>query len=321
MSNVLTSTKLIKSIKRKGMVPKDQNTFEDEDFLDMLNEEIQYFAVPHLMSVHEEYLVSSVDLDIVDGKTRYRIPERAIANKLRDVAYIDNNQSYYELSRISLEDLSEFSDTYSDDSTQVFYVENDEIVLVDALPFNTNSGKLRMYFYLRPNRLVLDNRASIVQSIDRVTGEVTVSNYLADFNNIPKIDFVQSNTPNKLYKYDVTPSSVSQLTGTLIFTPSDIPENLAIGDYINLAGETIVPQLPTELHPVLAQRVAVAALEALGDEANLRISSARLKMMEDATLNLIDNRVEGAPQKIRNRYSPLRQTKGSAFGISRKGKV
>lgn len=319
MSNVLTSTDLIKSLKRKGMVPKDQNTFEDTDFLDMLNEEIQYFGIPHLLSVHEEYLVSYIDYDVAEGQTRFRIPERAIGNKLRDVAYLDNNENYYELSRISLEDLVEFSDRYSDDSTEVFYVENDEVVLVESVP--TIGSKLRMYFYLRPNKLVKNEKASIVSSINRTTGEVVVSNYQALFNSLPKMDFVQANTPNKIYKYDITPDSVDQNTGTIMFDVDDIPEKLAVGDYINFAGETIVPQLPTELHPVLAQRVAVATLEALGDEQNLRISQARLKMMEEATLTLIDTRVEGAPQKIRNRYSPLRQTKGAAFGVSKKGKI
>jgi hypothetical protein len=96
---------------------------------------------------------------------------------------------------------------------------------------------------------------------------------------------------------------------TLIITfPSltTLPDQLSVGDWVCLAGETVNPQLPVELHPILAQRVAVKLLEGMGDSNNLQLAQGKLKEAEAAVLGLISNRVEGEPQKIVNPFSPLR---------------
>jgi hypothetical protein len=64
----------------------------------------------------------------------------------------------------------------------------------------------------------------------------------------------------------------------------------------------------------LAQRVAVACLEALGDEQGLMAAQRRLEMMEKSSNDLIDNRVEGAPEKITNRHGTLREAVGGRRG-------
>lgn len=319
MSNVLTSSRLINSIKRRGMIPSDQNTFTDQDFLDMLNEEIQYFGVPHLLRTHEEYLVTSVDLDVTSDSFEYEIPSRAIGNKLREVSYVDpTTNSVFELSRISLEDLTYYNENFFDNRSEAFYVQGNRIILVDDVPFN--SGKLRMHFYLKPNTLTLENRTGIITSIDRTTGQISVADLPDDFANLPLMDFVQSSSPNSILGFDITPSSVNTTTKTITFTTTNIPDQLVIGDHVNFSGETIVPQLPTELHPILAQRVAVAVMEALGDAQGVQIAQSRLDMMEKAVTDLIDNRVEGAPEKINSRHSPLRESVLGSTGNRRKGR-
>lgn len=318
MSNVLTSSLLINSIKRRAMIPSDQSTFTDADFLDMLNEEIQYFGVPHLLRTHEEYLLTFVDIPIEQNKREYTIPYRSIGNKLRDVAYIDSANNFFELSRISVEDLSDYNEDFLDDYTEAFYVQDNKIILVDEVPFG--NGAIRMYFYLRPNTLVANNRAGVISSIDRTTGVITVSNFFSDFSNLPQIDFVAHRSPNKIYSFDITPIATNSTTKTLTFTTTDIPQDLIVGDYINIAGESIVPQLPTELHPILAQRTAVAALEAINDTEGVQVAQRRLEMMEQSVNTLIDNRVEGAPQKIVNRHSPLREVTLGSTGYRRRGR-
>lgn len=321
MSNILTSNKLINSIKRRAFIPSDQNTFQDTDFLDILNEEIQYFGIPHLLSVHEEYLVYHEDVDLVANQVAYTIPYRAIGNKLRDVAFVNNEGTLFELSRISLDDIVEFND-FQNNYTNAFYVKNNEIILLSAQPFGNSTGKLRMHFYLRPNTLVEEDRVGIITNIDRNTGIVTISDFPEEFSVLPLMDFIGAKTPNKIHSYDIQPLSVNSVTKTVTFDIDDIPSQLSVGDYINLAGETIVPQLPTELHAVLCQRAAVACLESMGDAEGLAIAQGRLDKMEKSTLDLIDNRVEGAPQKIMNRHSPLQQLNTDGLSLyRRRGKL
>jgi hypothetical protein len=300
------------------MIPGDQSTFTDQDFLDMLNEEIQYFAIPHLLQTHEEYLLSFEDRELVVGKNKYRIPERAVGNKLREVAYVDSSNNYYELSRISVEDLVEYTDNYVNNVSETFYVENNQIVLVDELPFST--GVLRMFYYMRPSKLVTDAEAATITSIDRTSGVISVSNFQDNFINLEEVDFVFHESPNRVIDINKTPTAANPVTNSVTFALTDIPDDLEVGDYINFANESIVPQLPTELHPVLAQRVAVAALEALGDQEGLSLAQNRLDKMERSTLDLIDNRVEGAQEKITNRHSPLKQTQLGSYGSGRRGK-
>lgn len=321
MSNSLNSSKLINSIKRRAMIPSDQDTFEDEDFLDMLNEEIQYFGVEHLMSTYEEYLVVYEDFDLSTDVFEYEIPERAIGNKLRALYYVDSSNNLYELSRISLEDVptyTNYNNNFVNGMASTFYIQGNKIVLADEVPFT--EGSLRMFFYLKPNKLVDESRAGKITSIDRNTGIVTVSNFPEDFSNLPVMDFVQTSSPNKILSYNITPTSVNVNTKSITFSTSDIPSLLKVGDYINFAGETIYPQMPTELHAVLTQRVAVACLEALGDDQGLQRAQQRLEMMEKSTLSIIDNRVESANQKLRNKNSPLQETTIGNFGYGRRGK-
>lgn len=88
-----------------------------------------------------------------------------------------------------------------------------------------------------------------------------------------------------------------------------LPKKLAVGDILSLAEETIIPQVPVELHSMLAQRIAMRCLEALGDMQGLQAAAAKLQEMELKTGSVIDNRVEGANLKVTNRTSFLNTTK------------
>jgi len=96
----------------------------------------------------------------------------------------------------------------------------------------------------------------------------------------------------------------------IINTPTDvIPQELQIGDYVAASNESIIPNVPTELHSMLAQRVACRCLEALGDMQGLQMANQKLAEMELKTGSLIDNRAEGSPLKVVNRHGFLRQSR------------
>jgi hypothetical protein len=306
MAKVYTSSDLIDSVKVRGMIPENEKTFETEDFLNFLNEEMEMYILPYLMSVHEEYNVVSEDQDIVGTQTVYPIPYRAIGNKLRGLFYVDADGNEIRLPRISIEDKDDY---YTNGVNfygrhNAFYVQNNNIVLIDEP--NTDTGSIRMYFYLRCNTLVENDSAGLITAIDANTGVITMSNFPTDFATLPLMDFVGKKSPNKIKGYDIQPSAVNSTTKTITFTAADLPDDLAVGDYINLAEESIVPQLPTELHPLLAQKVALTCMEALGDEVMVKSIRKKMIEMEKKLFNIIDNRVESSTQKVKNRNSSLR---------------
>jgi hypothetical protein len=108
MSRILTSSKLIQSVRKRAMIPTDTSVYKDEDILDILNEEIDAGLMSTLLVLHEEYLVNYIDLPFDPSTDRYVIPYRASGNKLREVSIVTSDGNHYELSRISLDQLSDY---------------------------------------------------------------------------------------------------------------------------------------------------------------------------------------------------------------------
>lgn len=305
MGKPLTTDNLVKTVKRRAMLPTEQVTFTKSDFIDIINEEMDLGITEHIMKVSEEYLVYYEDLDLVSGKKNYKIPSRAIGNKLRGALLIASDSTTYELSRVELEDLPFFQDSYYVDYDKYsFYVQNDELIFINEVP--TTSSKLRMYFYIRPSYLVEDKYSAVVQSIDTNTGTIVVDKIPNTFDTSKLFDFTIKKVPNKILSYDIPVVSINSATKSIVFNASNIPDTLEVGDYLTLAGESIVPQTPVELHPLLAQRAAVACLEAIGDTDGLNVALRKLAQIEKSTLNIMENRVESASQKVNNLNSPLR---------------
>lgn len=302
----LTTSSLLKSIKRRAMVPDNQNTFTDQDFIDLMNEEMMIGLVPSVLLTKEEYFIFKQIVPLSSNKSNYPIPERALANKLREICFRDNSSkttgNEYEMTQIAIDDrytgLS--NGTGSSDFTgfRRFYVMGSDVVLhpsVGPSPY----GALAFYFYLRPNTIVKDSTVAVVTAIDRVTGDITVDNTPSGYNHDAFYDFVKAKSPHNILDIDIPVNSI--ISKKINVNPSNIPADLEVGDFMPLAGQTCVPNVPTELHMVLAQRVAQRVLEALGDTEGLNNASAKIAEMEDKLSTMLDNRVEGAPRKVVNR--------------------
>lgn len=310
MARGMTASKLIRSIKRKSMIPEDQDTFDNQDFLEMINEEIQTSALPHLLTVHEEYLVYYVDVPFVEGQQSYRIPARSVGNRLRDLHFVDaEGDIIREAARISLEEIPEYKYSNSSTYTGLFYVQNNKVVLIGSAP--QSNSFLRMYFYLSPSEVVNESDTAVISAIDRVNGVISLSTFPSNFSTSTQFDFVSSKNPNNLVSFDVDVTSTDNVTKTITLPAANISDDLEVGDYACLPEQTPVPQLPSELHSTLAQRVAISCLEALSDTEGLNLAQRKLMESERHTWDLVDNRVEGANQKMSNRHGTLAQASTS----------
>lgn len=431
-AKTLTTDKLIHSIKLRASIPQTQNTFQVEDFLYFINEEIDLGVVPHIRSFHEDFFLVTDEIELVPNVDRYDIPHRASGATLRDITYNDGSQ-LCEMTRIGVEDqvdrITQFQDSYF---RREFFIEGSEIVIPKSLA--SVGAKLQVSYYIRPNTLVEETNAAVVTAINRNNGLVTVNQFPEVFLNQTSFDITSSRAPFKLLSREIEPNGLAtetnlnftfgtikqtsitmpvlagiapssyltvtdnsqnggilnhfwfDVTGTdlapvvsgnlyrvnissalttndvivilsslfnstfvdnrLIFVQTSpttftiqnggngisvgdnftitatglvvtesvlqpgtitIPEKLIVGDVIALPEETIIPQIPVELHSMLAQRAAMRCLEALGDSQGLQNAAAKLADMENKTGMLIDNRVESSPKKIRPRHTPIRR--------------
>lgn len=409
----LTSNALIASVQRKISMPLSQNLFTATDILAFANEEMFIAQVPAVLEFHEEYFVFTLTVPIVNTTNRYPIPTRAIGMKLRDVKWQDINGNLFDMSRVNPEEKAFYQQNIGTSETiSKYYIEGNDLVLLPALTV-TNSLSLVFYYFLRPNQLVADERAAIIQNFintitvlntniisgdtvtingqvfTAITGSasgnqfliggsdiatatnlvnvinanglagiatngnpstslitiafdnilssqaVTTSNTAAfiipvdtqaiQFNQVPStyqdpitfvteplyvngatVDFLQTNPGHRTYAIDV-PIPKKGISGNIInFVLETVPTNIFIGDYICLSNECIIPQIPPDLHTSLAQRTATMILGALGDQAGLQASAAKVQEMEKKQISLLDARVEGSALKIAPKHSLLR---------------
>lgn len=305
MANYLTSSTLIESVKNRALIPDNQVTFQTEDFLRFANEEMIIGLVPSILIYHEDYLLYSEDVALVENQSNYTIPYRAVGNKLRELAYKDNNGNIFEMSRLLIEDISEFQGSITTSNVQHYYVQGNEIILLPGIS-GMVTGSLRFSYYMRPNDLVPEDEVSTIRSIDTVTGEIFVDFIPDGFSTSLEIDFIKGKTPFKTASFDILPAAINPTTSVITFATGDLPSNLQVGDMIALANQTKIPQVPADLHVILAHRVAIRCLEALGDTQGLTNAMEKLKEIEFKTNMLIDNRVEGSPTKISSRWTPMR---------------
>lgn len=318
-NGVLTSSQLIADVKRKAMIPENQSTFTDNDFLAIANSELLIGLLPSILKVHEEYYVYNDPVTLVSNQSSYAIPYRAVGQRLRDLMYTDNNGNYRNMARVSPDDKDIFQQSYVATQFLFFYVQGNSYNLIPSVGPQP-PGSLQVTYFMRPNALVTEDRVATIQNItvDTVNNltTFTVDQIPKGFNTTQLFDLLQTRPGHKLIDYDLTPLEISTTNLTITF-PNDVlntsntqlDSSVIVGDYVAFAGECIIPQCPPELHSVLVQRVISRVLDALGDSQGLNNANVKLQEMEEKTLQIIDNRVEGAPEKITNRRGLLRSGK------------
>lgn len=308
-----TVKELIESVKTRCLIPISQQTFSEEDILRFANEEIDLKMVPNIIRVKEEFYVKSDLFDVGnESNQKFEIPYRAVGSKLRNVQYINSGNTHV-MSRIQPEEVPFYEYGAADNRESVFYLEGNYVVLPTRFP--SAGGQVKLSYYLAPNDLVLESRIGIISDIDRVgdgtVGSITLSNvsFPTNFTAAGLVDFLQVKPGFRTYSYDVSIQTVNPTTNQIFFNLEDIPADLKVGDHLASAGECMIPQIPVELHSMLAQSIACRVLEAMGDNDNLSRANEKLKEMEDMLFNVIDQRTEGNPQKINNIRGPIRRAK------------
>lgn len=312
--NHFTTSTLIEDIKRRGSFPDSGVTFNTTDYLALINEEMKIGIVPVVISMHEEYFVWSEEIPLQPNVSKYDIPYRAIGMKLRDIFYKDVNGNLREMSRVNQDDVAYFQRTNNTSDFRSFYIENNSVVLCPDVPA-APTGSLLIKYYLAPNEIVEETRVGIIQNIvvGASTTQYTVDLVPNGMSTATALDIIQARPGFKTRTFDIYPTSVDTGNKTITFNNTSLPTGVSVGDHINFAGETIIPQIPAELHSILSQRVTARGLEAIGDQAGLQAANVKLAEMEQKSTILIDNRVEGAPLKITSFHSLLRSSKFSNF--------
>lgn len=176
----------------------------------------------------------------------------------------------------------------------------------DDVTSTVSSDIVTILFSARDMVVSSSNTAAL--SISSRTG-VKCSSVPEHFVDRMLVDFLQTSGGHKTYSFDVRVPNGGVSSDTIFFEDSQIPTDFKIGDYICEQYECIIPQVPSDLHNLLAERTCARILEALGDQAGLQTANAKIAELEQRQSAVINNRVEGAPKKVFARHSLLRYGK------------
>lgn len=293
-----TTSDLISNIKMRGSFPTANDLFSNSDYLSILNDEMMNQVTPLITKLNEEFFLAYSDTSTISGTSTYRIPKRAVGSLLRDIQLIDAAGNVTSLPRLFEED------KYSTTQGQLgYYVKGNQIVL-SPTPTSSNYT-LRLAYFRRPSKFVLTTACAQITSIDTVLNQVVVSSLPSTMTSGTSVDFVQGSSPYDLLGMD---SSISSVAGTTI-TFSSLPTDLAIGDYISLAGEACVPMVPEEMIPFLVQAALCVCLASKKDKS-VELELQKMEQTKQTLINMLSPRVRSNDIKIKANNSLLNTFRG-----------
>jgi hypothetical protein len=287
-----TATDLIASVKRRAGIPAAQATYTDAEILTICNEEMSSFIVPLVMKEREDYWQTSVDFTITSSVTQYRIPERAIGSKLREVKIVNANGTESNIPRLLV--ANEGTDSYG------FRVDGNVLTLRTGIANNPTllGNTLRVYFYSRPNQITAATIGTTYGTIATLTlpyGMTVTSAPTGLTGASGTMDMIRA-TPG--FETLAADAAFTLSTGVYTFS-APLPAGIAVGDYVTVPGNTPVPQIPPELHPLLAQKAACRVLEGKGMYEKLKSLREEVAVMEVNARAMLTPRVDGeAPRAV-----------------------
>ena len=296
-----TADRLLEGIKRRGQIAATANNLDDDDILAVADDVIETRLVPMLITLRQDYFVTSVDRATVADQAAYTIPARAVMRTLRDLKLRDSSDSTRDLRRVTPEDCHRYP---SGEFPHAFYLKGDQYVIVPP-PTSTNYT-LEEWYELRPNRLVKLARAAQVASFTATT--VTVTTAPTTITTGVVVDFVSGTSGCRTLAMDKTVTNVASTVYS--FAAGDIPSTLAVGDYVSVYGTAPVVQLPDECSALVETIATQRLLRALGDFEGANALSDERSDEEKFIKSIGEPRVQGEQTIILNRAGLLRGGRG-----------
>jgi hypothetical protein len=175
---------------------------------------------------------------------------------------------------------------------------------LDGITASSSGAIVKIVYEERNTEIISDTTGMIVS--DRTGVQATIP---AHFEDRMYVDFLQTAGGHRTYSFDVRIPSNGVSSDAVFFPDDKIPSDFKLGDYICQQHECIIPQIPSDLHNLLAERTCARILEALGDQAGLQTANSKIAELEQKQSTLINNRVEGSPKKIFAKHGLLRYGK------------
>lgn len=290
----MTADTLLQNVKDRAALPPAQVAITDPKLLTMATEEMLAYIAPLLEGTNEDYFTDSTDIAIISGTSAYDIPLRAMGSGIRAMKWVDSNGNEGPpLNRVDLVDVGMFA-SLSSASPLGFYATATQIVVLPVPQAST--GSIRCYYSRRPGTLV--NGTSLATVSSATSTVLTCASVATGIFAVGQtIDIISPNPPFKLKAKDL---AITASTATTITIGADglTTAGVSAGDYVTLATNSYVPQIPLEWHSLLELRTAARAIAALGDAKGQQFVLQDAAQMERRLLALGQPRFQNNTKKL-----------------------
>jgi hypothetical protein len=289
-----TTDSLIPTLRLLPLMPSVQALFSNNDLVTILDFEMSSKIIPLIDNQAEEYFITLDDIPYNQGVTIYPLPIRATADKLRSVSFVDSNNNEIRIPRLRPEDIMSNVNSTGlaiNPALWGFYLQNDKCVLYLGSFTGTSQAYkfLRLRFVRMPNTLVLEAACGQITAI--VGNVVTVSNLPTTFVTTVTYDII-SNSP-QMFVSQGDDLTISTIVGNNI-TFTALPPTVQIGDWVCLAMQSPIPQIPFKPgFQFLLQLSAAKCLEIHGDTQGFNVAMSQAADMKEFFISVITPRVDG----------------------------
>lgn len=303
-TNEYTVSTLIQAVQDEGLLPAADPGSATNRLLGFLNREQRVYLAQLLLSAREDYQADHIDLVLQPGQTSFQIPSRAIASGIKMVEVISQGATSIPIHPIKKE--MQYWYVVSGINGG-YYLEGNNLILIQpgGGVSQTTSATLRITFFRRFNKMVLENAVGWLASVDGTFTIATLDNSTyqtpSNFSSTAKYDFVQGTPPFDALAWDLVPVSV--VGNVFTFAAGAIPSAISTGDFLCLARQTPICQAPLEFHDVLVARALYCYLLAVGDP-KATAAKANLDELRQAALSLVAPRVQAHSEILLNYNAP-----------------
>lgn len=270
-----TTDNLLKRIRLYDYSAASASQLSDDNILLLCDDAIRELICPELIKLNENFLLYKKDIQAVTDQTFYTMPPRCLFGMVSFIEIYETSTGKLK-SRPSRVDSSNSQVRYFESSSSTYpstyYLEDGQIILH---PPGNSSYYLKIYYYRRPNRLVKKSSGAVIQNVNKTTGVVTYSSAPpSSFTSSSQHDFINGNSPFFTKNEDVQASALVGLTQTF---PIASVQNLNVGDFVCISGETFAPQIPVELTGVLIDAYMMKTARSQTDQTKYSMSIADLQ--------------------------------------------
>lgn len=317
-----TTADLLTDVAARASRPSGDLLVTTAELLQLCDEELRSEVAGMIISARSEYWLASETTTVVSGTASYRLPDRALAQGLRDVTIVDANGYEWNADQVPANQRYLYSGATCSRGPGPFdfTLENGQVVL---LPTPSQSGyTMRLRYYRRPGRLIQTSAAIFIErplttttlELDNsTTAPSTISTVDARVDIIRGDGMCDAIFTDRIV--DGYAGNTLTLDSTTPIVTADINESNNLNtrfDYVCPAGTTVYPPLPEDLYPFLVALGVKAYAEAIGDAQAFQIAAAMAEKKRKLALGIITPRVDGEELRPVPLNTPLRS--GSRWG-------